>query len=61
MRMAELAKGGVFHALHLFEEYSGEEAARVKELEELVDRYEDELGTYLVRLSRGALSTKDSQ
>ena len=61
MRMAELAKGGVFHALHLFEDYTEEEAARVKELEELVDRYEDELGTYLVRLSRGSLSMKDSQ
>ncbi|MDE7326509.1 MAG: Na/Pi cotransporter family protein [Lachnospiraceae bacterium] len=60
MRMAELAKEGVFHALHLFEEYTQEEAVRVKELEELVDQYEDELGTYLVRLSRGALSTKDS-
>lgn len=60
MHMASLAKEGVFSALHLFEEYTGEEAGRVKELEELVDRYEDELGTYLVRLSRGELSTKDS-
>lgn len=60
MRMAELARDGVFHALHLLTEYTAAEAARVRELEELVDRYEDELGTYLVQLSRRTLSIQDS-
>lgn len=60
VRMAHLAKESVFCALDLLREYSEKEFARVKEMEEMVDRYEDELGTYLVRLSRAALSTKDS-
>lgn len=59
-RMVDLAKKGVFHALHLMEEYTEQEAARVEEIETLVDRYEDELGTYLVRLSKHQLSSKDS-
>lgn len=60
MRMAQLAKDGVFYALHLLDEYTEAEAGRVRELEELVDRYEDELGTYLVQLSRRTLSIQDS-
>lgn len=60
VRMAELAKAGVLHALGLFGEYSEDGFARVQETEELVDCYEDELGTYLVKLSRGELSAKDS-
>lgn len=60
-RMADLAKKGVVHALHLMQDYTKEEADRVHEIEDLVDRYEDELGTYLVRLSKQQLSGKDSK
>ncbi len=60
VRMAHLAKESVLCALNLLREYSEKDFVRVKEMEEMVDRYEDELGTYLVKLSRSALSTKDS-
>ncbi|MBQ9120436.1 MAG: Na/Pi cotransporter family protein [Lachnospiraceae bacterium] len=59
-RMADLSAKGVYHALHLLEDYTEEEAARVAEIEGLVDHYEDELGTYLVRLSSRQLSKKDN-
>ncbi len=59
-RMAGLAKESVLRSLQLMKNYSEQEAGRVAELESLVDRYEDELGTYLVRLSKRMLSKRDS-
>ena len=59
-RMAGLAQESVLRSLQLMKAYSEQEAGRVAELESLVDRYEDELGTYLVRLSKRMLSKKDS-
>lgn len=61
VRMAELAKSSVFHALELLKEYSEDGFGDVQGMEETVDCYEDELGTYLVRLSRRELSEKNSQ
>ena len=47
-------------ALNLIYDYSEEQAARVQEIESKVDRYEDELGTYLVKLNNKNLSERDS-
>ena len=59
-RMAGLARESVLRSLQLMEHYSEAGAEEVAELENLVDRYEDELGTYLVRLSKHLLSKRDS-
>lgn len=58
--MAAYAKEALFLSMDLITDYSKEAAKRVVELEEKVDRYEDELGTYLVKLSSKKLSEKDS-
>lgn len=47
-------------ALSLVENYQEEKAKRVEDMESKVDRYEDELGTYLVKLSHKDLTEKDS-
>ena len=47
-------------ALGLIRKYDEEQAGRVENIEAKVDRYEDELGTYLVKLNNKDLSEKDS-
>ena len=47
-------------ALDLIYDYSEEQAEHVQEIESKVDRYEDELGTYLVKLNNKNLSERDS-
>lgn len=59
--MANVAKKALFYALDLLEFYDEEKAAEVAKLENDVDEYEDELGTYMVKLSSKNLSEKDSQ
>ena len=58
--MANLAKDAFLAAHQLFESFSEEKLAAVKEQEDLLDRYEDELGSYLVKLSGKNMSEKDS-
>lgn len=59
--MANYAKDGLFMAIDLIEKYDKKKATRIVELEELVDHYEDELGSYLIKLSSRHLTEKDSQ
>ena len=47
-------------ALDLVHNYTEDGARRVQEMESKVDRYEDELGTYLVKLNNKDLSERDS-
>ncbi len=61
IQMAHLAKEGLFGAIELINGFDKEKAQRVLELEDIVDRYEDELGTYLVKISSRDLSEKDSR
>ena len=58
--MAKLARECFFTAVDLLHGYDDEKAARVETLENLVDRYEDELGTYLIKLNQKELSVEDS-
>ena len=58
--MAQLAKNGLLKSMELLEHYDEDAVNKVKELEELVDRYEDQIGTYLVKLSGKNLSMEDS-
>ncbi|MBO5337584.1 MAG: Na/Pi cotransporter family protein [Lachnospiraceae bacterium] len=60
MEMASLAEESMNLAMELLEEYDITKAERVVALESEVDRFEDELGTYLVKLSSKNLSEKDS-
>ena len=57
--MASLAEDSMNLAMELLQEYDVAKAERVVALESEVDRFEDELGTYLVKLSSKNLSEKD--
>ncbi|MBS7340347.1 MAG: Na/Pi cotransporter family protein [Lachnospiraceae bacterium] len=59
--MVGYAKEGLFLAIQLIDKFDEKAAEKVIELEELVDHYEDEIGSYLVKLSSKHLSEKDSQ
>lgn len=59
-KMAEESHNALFTALSLVDKYSEEGVARVQNMEAKVDRYEDELGTYLVKLSHKDISETDS-
>lgn len=58
--MAELSKEAFFLSMGLFSEYSEEKAERVKFLENEIDRYEDTLGSYLVKLGQKQMSERDN-
>lgn len=60
-KMAELSKEAIILALDMLQSYQNEKFEKVCKMEEYVDRYEDELGTYLVRLSSRNLTEKDSR
>ena len=59
-RMAESAQDAFSDALSLLTVYDEAKASFVETTEEKVDRYEDELGTYLVKLNQKDLSSRDS-
>ena len=48
-------------ALSLLDSYSDEGFARVESTEELVDRYEDKIGTYLIKITGKELSTQQNE
>ncbi|MBQ7832723.1 MAG: Na/Pi cotransporter family protein [Lachnospiraceae bacterium] len=58
--MAAKAKEALMLAQSLFDEYDENILKEVMTKEDLLDRYEDELGSYLVKLSSRSLSEKDS-
>lgn len=58
--MAGLAEDAMNLSMELLSAYEEEKANRVVELESMVDRFEDELGSYLVKVSSRNLSEKDS-
>ena len=60
-QMAVIAKVTILKALNLVFDYDKDEAALIKENEGILDTFEDELGTYLVKLSSEALSANDAR
>ncbi len=60
-KMAYLSVKAVVKAIELLKNYDSKEAEKVIDLEEEVDSYEDELGAYMVNLSRKDLSVRDSK
>ena len=58
--MARRAQASVMDAVSLLSNWSQDRYDRVKDAEEIIDGYEDKLGTYLVKISSRELSKKDS-
>ena len=54
--MAEHARDSLTKAIGLVSSYKAETVQYIRENEDLIDKYEDKLGTYLVRLSNNELS-----
>lgn len=61
IQMAAVSKEALFKAIELRQKYNDVNAENVLELENLVDMYEDELGTYLMKINNAELSHSDSQ
>ena len=59
-KMAEQSRTALGLSFDLLEHYQEETAFRVEKIEAKVDRYEDELGTYLIKLNQKDLSLEDS-
>lgn len=61
VEMASISKKSIMLAISLLKDYDENVRKQVVEYEEKVDRYEDELGTYMVKLSSHSLSEEDSK
>lgn len=61
VRMAEESRDSLYLAIGLLTDYHESVAKKVSEMENNVDRYEDAIGTYLVKLSSRDLSQTDSR
>lgn len=60
-KMAELSRKSLFDSFDMIKNYNEETAKEIYRLEDEVDKYEDELGTYLVKISSKNLSESDSR
>ena len=58
--MAGIASSALKMSAEMFTEYNSDKAAIIREKEDLADKYEDALGSYLVKLNSRSLSTEDS-
>lgn len=58
--MAKLAKEGLLTSIELLYNFDEAKVKKVRDLEDLVDRYEDELGSYMVKLGSQHLSKYDN-
>ena len=59
-RMAQIAKNSLCRSLDLMTDFDEVIGTEIRSDEEMVDHYEDKLGTYLVKLSRKSMSVEDS-
>ena len=60
-KMAVIAKDTILKSLELVFSYNKDEAKKIKEYETTLDVYEDQLGTYLVKLSSESLTNNDAR
>jgi len=60
LKMAEHTKEAIFTAMEVQKEYSDQKVKDVERLEQLVDEYEDAIGTYLVKIAGKDLGKEDS-
>lgn len=59
--MAEKAQENLFAAIALRHDYSDKAWQAVEDMESMIDRYEDKLGTYLMKITSKQLSTSQSE
>lgn len=59
--MARKARKNIVRAMGLFNNYSEERYNKVQEKENLIDKYEDKLGTYLMQLTVRAMTENQSK
>ncbi len=59
--MAAKSRENIMAAMRLIHEYTEEAAQQVEQCEDLIDRYEDRIGTYLMRLSRSELGHAENE
>ncbi len=59
--MAKKAKKNIARAMGLFDNYSEERYNKVQEKENLIDKYEDKLGTYLMQLTGRDMTENQSK
>ena len=59
--MADKARNALLMALNLLQEFSDEKYDEVYELEDMLDRYEDRIGTYLLKLNSHELDRIPNQ
>ena len=59
-KMAEQSQNALKLSFGLLDTFQEENAFRAEKIEAKVDRYEDELGTYLIKLNQKELSVEDS-
>ena len=59
MTMARVSKDSVLEAVSLIGTYDETKAVHVRDTESLIDKYEDQLGAYLLKLSEKDLSKED--
>lgn len=57
-KMAQLAKENVYRAMGLIRNFDRAGYAMVQDKEALVDKYEDKLGNYIVKIAKNALSAE---
>mgnify|MGYP003292081945 CR=1 FL=1 len=60
-KMSVTAKETLLLAIDSLKKYRESDAEKIIEMEDILDRYEDKLGTYLVQLSSKKLSEEDSK
>lgn len=61
IEMAKISKAAFNKAISVIGNYSEEVAAEVRHMETQLDNYEDQLGTYMVKLSSKGVSDSDSK
>lgn len=61
LKMADYSKEAILLAMEVQNDYSKSKVAKVERLERIVDRFEDSIGTYLVKLSSKELRKEDSR
>ncbi|MCR4956920.1 MAG: Na/Pi cotransporter family protein [Lachnospiraceae bacterium] len=59
--MAKTARKNIFRAISLLDEFSDEKLNKVNEKESLVDKYEDKLGTYLMKMTSREMNPQQSK
>ena len=60
-KMTDISRESLFISMSLISGYDEEQALRVGELETMADKYEDALGTYIMKISTKNLKKEDSE